>query len=269
MFEQPTVQDFSSWIEWHLSKRRDVADRAITGIERQRNAAGQYRSGGTNIVMCEELAAALEEGTEAVLGELKRAATITKLDRAELRRITGEQLDGYLQHLQSHWIIEKLRGFALPGATAELENRLAKMTEALSFKLRQFDVGFLDPREPEKPDIMSNKIHIEMMTGGAVQQATEHSRQQVQSETTIQMDAAKQALPAFEDAIDYHRLAPIDAEEIKADLATIRAQLEKAKPSASILREAGRSLRNIIEGAAGGAIIGPTAAALWKALGIE
>jgi hypothetical protein len=52
---------------------------------------------------------------------------------------------------------------------------------------------------------------------------------------------------------------------------TIRAQLTKATPSASIVREAGQSLRSISEGIIAGMLTSPVAAAaerLFRALGL-
>jgi hypothetical protein len=79
------------------------------------------------------------------------------------------------------------------------------------------------------------------------------------------------ALVKLESTIDESQLEQKDLLEIKADIATMRAQLAKPNPSSSILKEAGASLRKVLEGAAGGMLApGVTAAAkaLWSALGI-
>lgn len=65
------------------------------------------------------------------------------------------------------------------------------------------------------------------------------------------------------------------AERISPDAETIRSQLRKAEPSRPIIRQAGQSIRSILEGAAGGAMgnaLSPSAIKtlelLFRALGI-
>lgn len=88
----------------------------------------------------------------------------------------------------------------------------------------------------------------------------------------INVEAAKTALGAFEDALAE---APIPADilaELKPELNTIKAQLAKPKPSNTILAEAAHSVRNIIEGIVGGALtphVLAAASALWSALGLN
>jgi hypothetical protein len=58
---------------------------------------------------------------------------------------------------------------------------------------------------------------------------------------------------------------------VKGDLHTIAAQLSKTSPSLVVLQEAGRSLRNIVEGVAAGLMtpgVLAAATALWIALGL-
>jgi hypothetical protein len=56
-----------------------------------------------------------------------------------------------------------------------------------------------------------------------------------------------------------------------ADVKTIKAQLAKPSPNRVIVQEAGKSLRNVVEGIGGG-LLTPTAqtaaAALWGLLGL-
>ncbi|MGB6446410.1 MAG: hypothetical protein WBF47_14700 [Xanthobacteraceae bacterium] len=87
----------------------------------------------------------------------------------------------------------------------------------------------------------------------------------------LQVDEAKAAVAKFE-AVLSQAAIPADAQaEIAADLQTIKAQLLKPSPSLSILREVGKSARNILEGlAAGIPTPGVLAAgpALWTATGL-
>lgn len=64
--------------------------------------------------------------------------------------------------------------------------------------LRQFDVGFHDPAEPEVPQV-SNSINIGNMTGSTIQQGSPNASQSVQF--TLNVETARTALTNFETAI--------------------------------------------------------------------
>ena len=69
----------------------------------------------------------------------------------------------------------------------DIQERLSALDEKVRFAIRQFDVGFLDPPEPEAPLTMVNSMNVGMMTGGAVQQGTIKSTQNI----SIDVQAAK------------------------------------------------------------------------------
>lgn len=54
--------------------------------------------------------------------------------------------------------------------------------------------------------------------------------------------------------IDSLEVAPAQKEELSADLATVKAQLDALKPKESVIRECLKSVRNILENAVGGVI---------------
>lgn len=45
MFAQPSLDDFTARIDWHLNKAIACGQQAIKSIERKSNAEGWYRSG--------------------------------------------------------------------------------------------------------------------------------------------------------------------------------------------------------------------------------
>jgi hypothetical protein len=130
-----------------------------------------------------------------------------------------------------------------------IDKKLREFDEVLEFKIRQFDVGFFDSQEPEVPH-MANTINIGTMTGSAIQQGSPHAKQAVQM--TLNVEAVRDALAAFEAAIQGINLSENVRTEIIADINTIRAQLAKPSPNVNILKEAGKSVRNVLEGIAAG-----------------
>jgi hypothetical protein len=149
-----------------------------------------------------------------------------------------------------------------------VDEKLAVLDNYLTFAIRQFDSGFLDPAEPERPTV-NNSINIGTMTGSAVQQGSANATQAVRFDFKI--DEARSALAAFQSAINAVQLPKAHHDEVAAELQTITAQLSKTSPSLTILQEAGRSLRNIVEGIAAGLMtpgVLAAAPALWNALGL-
>ena len=266
-FAEPTLEDFDAWLAWHLDKSVESARQKIGKVTSEHAARGISRSG---ITITRTFTVAHEEfdvGLDTALGELKRAIRITSLDKQRLREITTERLQSYAEAMKAATGADKMRTWA-GNALTHIDDRLAVFDERLSFTLRQFDVGFLDAAEPEVPLSMLNSINVGHMSGGAVQQGTVQSSQSL---STINIQAAAAAVKEFEDELQKASLPSDVFGELKGDLDTVKAQLSKPAPSKAVLTEAGRSLRNVIEGATGG-MLAPGAltagAALLKALGL-
>ena len=68
---------------------------------------------------------------------------------------------------------------------------------------------------------------------------------------SINFAEVRNAVAALEKALSEHPAPPQVAAEMEPEIQTMKAQLSKSEPSRSILREAGKTLRNIAEGAAG------------------
>ena len=116
---------------------------------------------------------------------------------------------------------------------------------------------------------MANSITVGTMIGSSIAQASPGAKQTV--EFTLNIETATTASARFEAAIATTPLPANTVEELKGDIHTIRAQLQKPSPSRLIIQEAGKSLRHVVEGIAGGMLtptVATTATALWSALGL-
>jgi hypothetical protein len=267
MFAEPTIEDFAKLLDWHLDKAANRAKFEYKAIIRRRSAQGLHQSGGTVIEVFEAVHREFETGLKAALGELKRIASKERLDRDELRGLTEDRLRTFMARCKAAVRPEKILNF---GPAGPIEERLTKFDSVLAFHLRQFDVGFLDLPEPETPPIMSASIIAGNVSGVAIQQHTAHSTQHVVGK--INVDETRSAIAAFEDALREASLLGGKREEVDGDLNTIKAQLSKSSYSMAIITEAGKSLRNLVEGAIANALTPPAlsaaAVALWKALGL-
>ncbi len=247
MFADPTINDYVDNIRWHL-------DKALRGI---------LSSSMTVMRVIGDVKKEFDVGVEAALGELRRAVSKTRLDPQELRQATAQCLANFAIATKGVAAFTRI-DVHVPGAFEKWEKEL---NADLAFKLRQFDVGFLIPNEPEVPQV-SNAINIGSMTNSAVQQGSPGATQS--QSVAIKIDEAKAAIAALEAGHGELKLPAEQLSDFRNDLATIRAQLAKAAPSHSIVREAARSVRTIAEGAVGGMLtpsIMTALAALGKATG--
>lgn len=263
--KKPTIAHCSEWISEHLNKSLTELGRAVSGIAARNNAKGAYRSGATVIQTFREAHEHFDKGVKTALGELKRAMRITDLDHGELRKVTEYLLQDFKEKAKAATKPSVLKQFAGP---KPVDERLAEFDRKLDFALTHFDVGLLDPSEPEPPPSMS--VTVGSMIGSAVQQGTASSIQQVSS-SSINVEVVRAGIAQLEEALRASEIPSSVLAEFRAELETIKAQLGKAQPSISILREAGQSLRTITESVAANTLTAPVTAgaiAVMRALGL-
>jgi hypothetical protein len=110
-------------------------------------------------------------------------------------------------------------------------------------------------KHPDKPtpgfgSATYNTIHIHHMHGGGIQQAGAHSTQhQTITYNSKDFDDLWQAIEILGQRIDELNLDAAAKKKALVQVDTIKAQLGDDEPSSNIIREAGRTLRNITEGA--------------------
>ena len=256
MFDEPTIDDFLALIDWHIAKALKSAHQAVDRVTAEFSKAGAFHSSGRIRHSIEAVRTAFDGGVEAVLGELKRTIQKNKLNPKELRQHAEQRLSKFANDAKDVARIDGSMGL-------DLRPRLAEFDQHLEFALRQFDVGFFDRPEPENPPI-ANAITIETMTGSVIQQGSPGATQTVQQKVDVK--SVTTALNTLESELSRVQIDNTTLTELSADIATIKAQLSKPSPSMRILQEAGRSVRNVIEGIAGG-ILTPEVIAAVTALG--
>lgn len=264
MTSKPTYEHFKNWIAFHLNKAVETTGKEVSGLISMLNAKGAYHSGRAILLIFEEVDRGLEMGINAALGETKRVARLTDLAETELRKITEKELHSFVNQLKIMSKADQMRDWGAPRVVSE---RLAKLDERLSFTLQNYDIGFLDPSEPELPPTMSNNINIGNMSGGAIQQGTSHS---ALNQSNFNLSEAQQVLEAFRIAFEKENLTVDQRGNIEADVATLKAQLSKPARSEAMIKETVHTLRNVVEGITAGALTPPAitaATALWTIFG--
>lgn len=114
---------------------------------------------------------------------------------------------------------------------------------------------------------ITGSVIIKDSPGSSVQ----HSSPGATQSNDVIVSAVATALTQAEAALPWCDLPSGMADEIRADLETIKAQLRKPKPSIAIMQEAGSTVRSLLENVAGG-VLTPAAittlAMLWRSLGL-
>jgi hypothetical protein len=117
---------------------------------------------------------------------------------------------------------------------------------------------------PSFGSVTYNTINIQHMEGSSIQQAGSHSTQ-VQSVAYGQQDFdnLKRALDLMEQYFDQLQLDAASARTARAQIGTLKAQLTD-EPNPTILKEAGKTLRNVTEGVVGGLISAGVQPSVWQ-----
>lgn len=106
---------------------------------------------------------------------------------------------------------------------------------------------------PEKPTAYFppvNIINIHHMEGSQIQQGTISSSQTAK----FSSDSTEELLSILKELRDKQsqlNLPPDDASELSADIDTVESQLKSSRPKAGIINEGLKSIKTILEGAAG------------------
>jgi hypothetical protein len=237
-FAQPTIDDFLALIDRHIDKARKRAGVAVSQVRAQGAAHG--RSSRIVLLLCEAIQTEFEKGVEAVLGELSRIIQITDLHRNELRQCAVERLNQFAVDMKA--VMPRSEAALLPGFVQE---QFAALDQDLQFSLRQYDVGFFIPSEPEFPQVSNSIINTGTMSNSPEQLGSPGAAQSV----TINVDEIRAAIDTLERHSGNLGLPVDKLSELQSDITTIKAQLTKSAPPHSILGDAARSIQNVFEGA--------------------
>ena len=134
------------------------------------------------------------------------------------------------------------------GALREMEALVRQAKARLELRLKEFELGADRDRNP-RPVSVTNIVHATNIIGG-VQQA---------GGAAIQANTVSLSAEVIGASLDHLLAHLVDAPqelltELEPDAATIRSQLAKADPNPTIVQESGRTIRNVIEAAVGGAL---------------
>jgi hypothetical protein len=209
MFSEPTINDFLDNVKWHLAKAADRAGRAVASTQGLLASKGGLNSGRAIIMIFDAVRTEFDAAIDTVFGELKRTINRTHLNRGDLRQAAVSCLENFAIEMKALTNADQYRSLAAQA----VDERLTAMDRHLAFAIRQFDTGFIDPSEPERPNV-NNSINIGTMTGSAIQHGSPGATQSIQF--NLKIDEARSALAAFESAMQTVQLSRSQSDEVIA-----------------------------------------------------
>lgn len=152
--------------------------------------------------------------------------------------ITHEESDRIEEYLHDEGLLD----FPAFGNVSITHRGVLEVEEALS-----------RPEKPTQHFPPMNFIHIEHMENSQVQQGTYQSTQMA-AFTPENLKTLNELVQKLKQELPQVALDSVKEKEAQAEIATIEAQLSSSKPKRIIIEESLKTLRAILEGAAGSAI---------------
>lgn len=255
MFAEPTINDHLTTIQLRFDDSIQRLGREVNRIKGEFTKAGSFRGSRLGIYVGEAARTEFRSAVSTVLDDLKRAVATTKLDRNELRDVTYQRLAIFALDMRAYSGLIQFVQTQHP-AVATLEPIVQGLPGELNVMIRQFEVGF-SHFSTQEVSTVTNNINVGGDVVGGIQQNTHNS---IQNVSILDRHAIEAALSTAEQHLA--EVSSTELEPIRADLATIRAQLKKPTLSESILRETGKTLRNLTENVAATALAPHVQAAL-------
>lgn len=247
---EATEADFGSYLEQQASELRIEATRRQAALEAHLVRLGQFQS-GAGIKMgaqaLDELLCTYFENLRETLDQWPGP----NLGEAAARDI----LSRHLHHVIQSMVIPELayRSAAKAGVgSGAIEALLELVRQKLRSRAHLIELGV--QAKPAVQSVITNTVTAGTVLGSVLQGGTGASQS---ATVTINVAAIAEALGELKAQL------PLELQSaIAPDADTIKAQLAKVEPSRTILQEAGKSIRTIVEGAAGGLLGNAAPAAL-------
>jgi hypothetical protein len=142
-----------------------------------------------------------------------------------------------LATVQIHGIVEKVRSHILKWAL-DLEGR-GVLGEGMTFT------------QKEKQTVQEQHYHFGDVSGSQIQISSNGSTQTQANTTGTDLEALRGLVEALGTALDRGTVQGDAADELRAELATLKAQAASPKPKWEIIKATARTIKTVAEGAAG------------------
>lgn len=223
---------------------RDGRNRVLA----QASARGTLQSGGTHKLCVGSMEQMFDEYVTDLSGLIDRWAG-EQLPEKRIREIITGHLRQAVEELATAETACGALNRGIREGTLDAINGIVSQTKTrVLARVRQFELGADRPLSVA-PSALVQIVHAHNIIGGVMQAGGEATQV-----NTVQLSAETIGASLDHLLILLAETAPELRAEIEHDAATIQSQLKKTDPNPTIVQEAGRSIRTVLEGAAGGVL---------------
>ncbi len=259
----------------HLAKMRHGVDVDLNRLHGEAIKVNAQHNSGSIFPKLAAVQQSAEAAAEDVLTEAKELVDDARRQGKNApdlwREATADKARSVLvAHVKALYALDwRMDTKLLPGVTPAIQDSRKNSLAWVNGQVDDFERDIWRPkRKPETggPTITNNTVHIGGNNSGVIQQAGDHAQQQA----SVGSDAAAigHALDAFAEALASAQLSGETTAEINAEIATIKAQLTKPKPSFDIIRIATGAIGSVVAGV-GANMLTPLLIALMAAVGMS
>lgn len=248
MFEPPTIEDFADVINEPLERALAAAKKATQTVETYYAMTGEGCNDRMIHCVFDAVEAEFDNGIAAAFAEFKLEQQRQVHDAHDAWRALEQQLSLFLVEIQEATNHPWLRA-CRPLMHGTIDQRLIDFAEKLRRRLQQLQDGSWDESKINDLVIL-NGNSIKDSAGGA---SDDDRAEQVV--VTGEQLACK--IGEFEARMAAAPLSDEQRMSVGIDIDAIKGQLLKSTPNPSMVREAVKSIRTILDGTAAGGLASP------------
>ena len=236
----------------YLAVRRKELENALhdsrNRVLAEASGRGTVQSGSTHKLCIGGMEQVFDEYIADLSGLIDRWAG-EQLPEKRARGIISDHLRQAVEELATAETACGVINRGIRGGTLDAINGIAAQAKTrILARVRQLELGADRPKSAA-PSTLVQIVHAENIIGGVVQAGGNASQA-----NTVQLSAETIGASLDHLLTLVATAAPELRAEIEHDAATIQSQLKKPEPNPTIVQEAGRSIRTVLEGAVGGVL---------------
>lgn len=227
------LKDFGSVVAARAAERTLLSGATIRKLS---DVAGEHleKYADTLVAMAEQFSQQFSIASEELFGLMQ--VSVTQLPLIMLEADVIKNLEAKM---------------GKPSVRLEVLKLLRPYQDRTSLKLSKFKIG-LRNQVGVVTQTVSNTINTQNLNAANIQMGVRNTAQDVRQ--TIDYSQLETVINEIESTLPKMDVDENVVADLCEDIATIKSQLKKRVPSSTIIGEAAKSLRNILEGGVGGAL---------------
>jgi hypothetical protein len=233
---------------------RQFQDRLLEE-ESARAAAGNLVSGATLKAYARAAREQVRQSLELALGVERQAISMPWMNEELVEATTLAVMEEHVRDLEELALrfITKVRADGTEAARQA--QALMPLRDDLVTHLRLARTGFgEEPTPTHLPSLVDNRVHYNMHVGSLSGSVIQQGANSQASISNVHLNQALDAAERLQALLHEQSQSSKESRDLELDVNAVVSQLKMDRPNVSVLSGLGHSVRNIAEGAAGGAL---------------